>query len=138
VHIPGVLYEIVLHLGHKLCPYYQRLLGRVGRWMAYGIPVAWMMDDWLTVGKTKEEAGDLMAPQGDHGLWGFKMEAEKPSEQKQVFLGILINSIDAAVIRARGAKGFFNKDAPLRAAPEAGRHWDDRTCKRIAGITRMV
>jgi hypothetical protein len=44
--------------------------------MAYGIPVAWMMDDWLT-GKTKEEAGEPHGPSRGSWVCGHKMEAEK-------------------------------------------------------------
>jgi hypothetical protein len=135
----GVLYEIVrCTFGYKLCPYYcSAFSAEFGRWMAaYGIPVAWMMDDWLTVGKTKEEArANLMALKGIMESVGFKMEAEKDGlEQKLVFLGILINSITMRLsFEPVVAKAFHKELLTYVRQLEAGGHWDDRTCKRIAG-----
>ena len=98
--------------GFGPCPYYCSTWSAEYRtWMlAAGVPCAHMVDDWLTVGKTKEEAkGRLDLICSILESVGHEMQGEKMDlGQTMLFLGILINSIRMTIsfdaVQARGMK----------------------------------
>jgi hypothetical protein len=134
-----LLYQIVqCTFGYKLCPYYcSTFSAEFGTWMAaYGIPAAWMMDDWFTVGETKEEAlSNLAAIKRIIESTGFKMEAEKDGWGQQiVFLGVLINSITMRLsFEPLVAKAFHAELLAYVRRFEAGQAIPRSTCARVAG-----
>jgi hypothetical protein len=135
----GVLYEIVrCTFGYRLCPYYASTISaEFGMWIAaYGIPVAWMMDDWFTVGENTEKAlENREAIRGIIHSTGFRTGAEKDDiGQQLVWLGVMINSITMRLsFEPVVAKAFHAELLTYVQQMEVGGHIPRSTCARVAG-----
>jgi hypothetical protein len=135
----GVLYQIVrCTFGYRLCPYYcSTFSAEFGKWLtAYGVPAAWMMDDWFTAAPTQKQVLAQMATiKRVIESTGLHLEAEKDGlGQQMVFLGVLIDSVTMRLsFEPLVAKAFHAELLTYVQRMEAGEHIPQSTCARVAG-----
>jgi hypothetical protein len=134
-----VLYQMArCTFGYKLCPYFcSAFSAEFAKWVkARGIPAAWMMDDWFTVGPTEEKANENMAGiQEVIELGGFGFEAEKRGGgQEMTFLGVLLNSLTMKLSFDKvTAKAFLEELRAHARTVELGGQVSKANCQRNAG-----
>ena len=124
--------------GYGPCPYYcSTWSAEYRRWInARGIPCSHMVDDWLTKGRTKEEAAsNLSALRDIFTSIGHTTSVEKEElGQEVVFTGILFNSVNMSMsIDATQATGTCAQLKEITARIMSGRDVDPTTIRSIAG-----
>jgi len=131
-------YFIRAMFGYAPCPYYTSTWGaEFLRWVNHkGVPAAFMVDDWLTVGSTEEQAKkNLAIITAVFVRAGFIMAVDKEEVgQRITFLGVLIDTVRMCItfddIQARSMMLQMIEHVKLI---ETGYDLDYTTMRSVAG-----
>jgi hypothetical protein len=127
------------NFGFKLCPYFcSTYSAEFATWirLVLAIPLAYFVDDFFTVGSTLDEAQLRLAKIiAFFHLIGLGCEMAKCGiSQRQVYLGVLIDSISMRVsFDADNARAFHAELSSLYPLLLARRHISHAASRRVAG-----
>jgi hypothetical protein len=124
--------------GFSPCPYYcSAWSAEFRRWALFlGIECCHMMDDWLTVGSSEEEARrNIRLISNMLETVGFAMAADKEAvSQRLVFLGVLICTVNMKLsFDAVQAKGMKHQLSQYLRLLQSAKELDRGTIRHIAG-----